>query len=178
MSLSFNGQAKTITWSGGALSVRQLWSRYVDWLAEGDNSKFGSMLYTVGMDTDDIPLYVFLDVGVTVVITNNAIVTNIYEGVLKTPDDHDPFGGAVVNVRYESPGIAIGYSTTGSTGPTADAIAEAVRLNIASELLKIVKVAELHGIGASLVVTPTSRVAGSVTQTIQRNAGVTTVSST
>lgn len=126
MALSFNGLAKTITWSGGPLSVRQMWSRYVDWLAEGDNSKYGSMLYTVGMETSDIPFYVFLDVGVTIVVTNNAVVTSVYDGVLKTPDEHDPFGGAIVNVRYEAPGIAIGYSSSGVVGPTAAEIADAV----------------------------------------------------
>lgn len=130
MALTFNGPAKTITWSGGPLSVREMWSRYVDWLAEGDNSKYGSMLYTVGMDTDDIPLYVFLDAGVVIVVSNNAVVTTVYDGVLTTPDKRDPFGGAVVNVRYQAPGIAIGYSTSGgSTGapaPSAADIAAAV----------------------------------------------------
>lgn len=130
MALTFNGSAKTITWSGGPLSVREMWSRYVDWLAEGDNSKYGSMLYTVGMDKDDIPLYVFLEPGVTIVVTNNTVITTVYDGVLKTSDDSDPFGGAVVNVRYQAPGIAIGYSTSGgSTGapaPSALEIAAAV----------------------------------------------------
>jgi len=118
MALTFNGPAKTITWSGGPLSVRELWSRYVDWLAEGDNSKSGLMLDTVGMNTPDIPFYLILDVGAIIIITNNTVVTPIYDGVLKTPDSHDPFGGAVVNVRYEAPGIAIGYNSTGSTGPS------------------------------------------------------------
>ena len=126
MALTFNGATKTITWPGGPLSVRELWSRHVDWLAIGDNSKYGAMLYTVGRDTDDIPLYVFLEVGVTIAVSNNSVVTSIYDGVLTTPDNHDPFGGAVVNVRWDKPGIAIGYSTSGVLGPTAAEIADAV----------------------------------------------------
>lgn len=141
MALTFNGLAKTITWSGGALSVRDMWSRYVDWLAEGDNSKFGSMLYTVGMDTPDIPFYVFMDIGVIMVITNNSISTSIWDGVLKTPDDHDPFGGAIVNVRYEAPGIAIGYGTSSGSGSTVSEISDAVTLALTDKLNSLLSTA-------------------------------------
>ena len=48
MAFTFDGAAQTVTWSGGPLSVREMWSRYVDWLAVSDNSKYGTMLYTVG----------------------------------------------------------------------------------------------------------------------------------
>ena len=126
MAFTFNGASKTITHSGGTLSVLEMWSRYVDWLAIGDNSKYGALLNTVGRDKPDIPLYVFLELGVTIVVTNNTIPTVVTDGVLKTSDDSDPFGGATVNVRYEKPGIAIGYSTTGGSGPSAESIAAAV----------------------------------------------------
>ena len=128
MAFTFNGAAKTITHSGGALSVMEMWSRYVDWLAIGDNSKYGDLLTTVGRDEDDIPLYVFLEAGVTIVVSNNSVPTVVTDGVLKTRSGGDPFGGAVVNARYQAPGIAIGYSTSGgSTGPSAESIADAVR---------------------------------------------------
>lgn len=126
MAFTFNGAAKTISFTGGSLSVREMWSRYMDWLAEGDNSKHLPMLRTVGMDTPDIPFYLFLELGVTVVVTNTALPTVVGDGALKTDDDRDPFGGAVVNVRYEAPGIAIGYSSSGGSGPTAESIAAAV----------------------------------------------------
>ena len=126
MAFTFDGAAKTITHSGGTLSVAGMWSRYVDWLAVGDNSKYGDLLTTVGRDENDIPLYVFLEPGVTIVVTDNTLPTNVVDGVLKTRSGGDPFGGAVVNARYEAPGIAIGYSTTGSTGPSAADIAAAV----------------------------------------------------
>lgn len=126
MAFTFNGAAKTITHSGGTLSVAEMWSRYVDWLATGDNSKYGELLTTVGRDQDDIPLYVFLETGVTIVISNNSIPSPVVDGVLKTRSGGDPFGGAVVNARLKEPGIAIGYSTTGGTGPSAESIAAAV----------------------------------------------------
>lgn len=176
MALTFNGATRTITWSGGPLSVREMWSRYVDWLAEGDNSKHGSMLYTVGMDKDDIPLYVFLEPGVTIVVTNNTVITTVYDGVLKTADDSDPFGGAVVNVRYQAPGIAIGYSTSGTNGPSAADIAAAVRADLAAELAQLTKVSKIHGVGVPLVVTPTTRTAGDLVQSITTVGDTTTVS--
>lgn len=126
MAFTFNGAAKTITHSGGTLSVAEMWSRYVDWLATGDNSKYGELLTTVGRDQDDIPLYVFLETGVTIVISNNSIPSPVVDGVLKTRSGGDPFGGAVVNARLKEPGIAIGYSTSGSVGPSAESIAAAV----------------------------------------------------
>lgn len=126
MSLTFNGAAKTITHSGGELSVLDLWSRYVDWLAVGDNSKYGELMTTVGRDKDKIPLYVILAQGVTIVVSDNSVPTVVTNGVLETANDSDPFGGAVVNVRYEKPGIAIGYSSNGVTGPSAESIASAV----------------------------------------------------
>lgn len=125
MAYTFDGAAKTITHSGGPLSVADMWSRYVDWLAIGDNSKYGSLMYTVGRDKDDIPLYVFLELGVTIIVSNNLIPTNVIDGVLKTSDDSDPFGTAIVNVRYSQPGIAIGYSSSGSN-LTVSAIANGV----------------------------------------------------
>ena len=106
--------------------MREMWSRYMDWLMLGDNSKHLPMLRTVGMDTPDIPLYVFLEPGVTLVVTNTSMPTVVGDGVIKTDDERDPFGGAVVNVRYEAPGIAIGYSSSGNSGPTAESIAAAV----------------------------------------------------
>lgn len=126
MAFTFNGAAKTITHSGGTLSVAEMWSRYVDWLAVADNSKWGDLLTTVGRDENDIPLYVFLEPGVTIVIADNSAPSPVVDGVLKTRSGGDPFGGAVVNARLREPGIAIGYSTSGSVGPSAESIAAAI----------------------------------------------------
>ena len=127
MAITFDGQARTITLSTpGEISVRKVWSDYVDWLAVGDNSKHWPMLATVGMDSEDIPLYLFLEDGVIFVALDNSAPIVFYEGTIKTYDGHEPFGGAVVNVRYRDPGIAIGYSTTGTSGPSAESIAAAV----------------------------------------------------
>ena len=126
MAFTIDGAAKTITHSGGTLSVAEMWSRYVDWLAVGDNSKYGDLLTTVGRDENDIPLYVFLEPGVIIVVTDNSIPSPVVDGVLKTRSGGDPFGGAVVNARLVEPGIAIGYSSNGGSGPSASDIAAAL----------------------------------------------------
>ena len=61
--------------------------------------------------------------------------------------------------------------------PAIDAalLARAVRTELAAELSQADKVAKLHGVGAALVVTPTTRVAGSVSQTITTVDTTTTV---
>ena len=59
--------------------------------------------------------------------------------------------------------------------PTAAANAAATRTELAAELAQVTKVAKLHGVGAALVVTPTTRVAGSVSQTITTVDTTTTV---
>jgi hypothetical protein len=55
------------------------------------------------------------------------------------------------------------------------AMAAAVRAELTAELTQVTKVAKLHGVGAALVVTPTTRVAGSVSQTITTVDTTTTV---
>ena len=123
----FDGSAKTITLTApGAVSLRALWTAYLLWLAQPGNRKFALMLSSVGMNTSDIPLYLFLEDGVTIVVADNSTPTVVFDGVLKTRNGRDPFGGAIVNVRYEAPGIAIGYSTTAAAGATATETAAAV----------------------------------------------------
>jgi len=61
--------------------------------------------------------------------------------------------------------------------PAIDAalLASAVRTELNAELAQVTKVAKLHGIGASLVVTPSTRVAGTVSQRITTEGTTTTV---
>lgn len=68
-------------------------------------------------------------------------------------------------------------NTASSGGVDLGAMADAVRTNLQAELLRIVELAQLHGlvIGTDLVVTPTARTAGSVVQTIGTAGDTTTV---
>lgn len=83
----------------------------------------------------------------------------------------------VITSGYPDPStvlVGISYGPTGVeytgafTVPSAASIAAAVRSELTSELLRITEVAKIHGLvqGTDLVVTPTSRVAGDISQTI------------
>lgn len=63
MAYTFDGLNKRVILSTGTvtLSCTDLWSRYVDWLAIGDNSKYITAFRTVGRDESDIPLYLFIN---------------------------------------------------------------------------------------------------------------------
>lgn len=65
---------------------------------------------------------------------------------------------------------------TGGAAPTEAQIAAAIRAELTVELARITKLAALSAIDATLVVTPTTRTAGVVTQTISTVGDTTTVS--
>lgn len=69
-------------------------------------------------------------------------------------------------------------NTASSGGVDLGAMADAVRTNLQAELLRIVELAQIHGlvVGTDLVVTPASRTAGTVVQTIATAGDTTTVS--
>ncbi len=79
-------------------------------------------------------------------------------------------------VQYGPTGADYTGTATGGSGPTAAEIAAAVRADLAAELLQLTKVSKLHGIGVDLVVTPTSRTAGSLVQSISTAGDAVTVS--
>jgi len=71
---------------------------------------------------------------------------------------------------------AQGISTSGSSGPTAADIAASVRLELQADFAKLDKIARLHGVGASLVVSPNQRTAGALVQSITSSGDTVTVS--
>ena len=87
--------------------------------------------------------------------------------------------GSIIPVAgvYVERKTSAAYATTavGGSGPSVNDIAAALRAEIAAELTRINKLAALHAIDATLVVTPTKRVAGPVTQTITTVGDTTTV---
>ena len=66
-------------------------------------------------------------------------------------------------------------TAVGGSGPTAASIAAQVRVELAVELERLTKLSKLSGIDATLVVTPTSRTAGDVSQTIAQVGETVTV---
>lgn len=124
MSLAFDGATKTITISTvNTLDVRDLWSRWVDWLITSDNSKYPIAMFNVGGDDIDIsagtkiPIYVFLQNGWKVKPREANHTLAVTNGILLTSDSSDPFinptGTFTVRINYQQPVQAISFSTGG-----------------------------------------------------------------
>ena len=132
MALTFDGTTKIITLTEGtvAVSVRDLWSKWVDWLLMGDNSKYPLAMRNVGGDDVDvdegtgIPIYVFLLNGWKIKPQEANHTLIIKEGILLVNGGGDPFvntnGNYVVRIKYSQPVFAVGFSSASSGGITID----------------------------------------------------------
>lgn len=127
MALTFDGPTKRISISSATtLSVRDLWSRAVDWWLTGDNSKYEFPMTQVGGDDIDtaagtkIPIYAFLRAGWRIKPQESSHTLNVTDGVLLVDGGGDPFvatnGSFVVRVNYQQPVQAISFSTGGGGG--------------------------------------------------------------
>ena len=131
MAYTFNGVAKTITLSAGTvtLDLVDLHSRWKDWVLTG-NAGFAQAFKTVGGDIPAIPLYLFLLNGWRIVPQSANHSLTVGNGVLEVDGGGDPFidpvGSYKIRINRQSPGIAIGYSTSGGAVPSANEIASAV----------------------------------------------------
>lgn len=138
MAIAFDGPSKRINLQSGTttLSVRDLWSRWVDWLGTSDNSKYQfAMEQTGGQDINPadgtkIPIYTFLLNGWKIKPQEASHTLNVTDGVLLVSGGGDPFvntdGAFVVRVNYQQPVQAISFSTGGGGGASAASIAEEV----------------------------------------------------
>jgi hypothetical protein len=178
----FDAINRRIILDSSSVTATELFSRWEDWAALSDNVKYGMVIRQVGGDdlgsALSIPPYFFLqgawrvrpmESSHNLTINGNLFVEGGGVPVVST------LGTYQVNVNYTVPVQAQGISTSGSTGPTAAEIAAAVRAEITIELARITKLAALSAIDATLVVTPTTRTAGAVTQTISTVGDTTTV---
>jgi hypothetical protein len=128
MAFLFDGLTKTISLSLGttAMSVTDLWSRWVDWLAVGDNSKWAMAMSQVGGDVIDavagtsIPNYIYLMNGWKLRPQEASHTLNVSGGILLVAGGGDPFldtlGNFVVRISYSQPVQAITVSTAGGSG--------------------------------------------------------------
>lgn len=139
MAYTFDGPNKLVVLSAGttSVSVRDLWSRWVDWTLTGDNSKYLPALRTVGGDVIDsgagtrVPTYAYLLNGWRIRPQEADHTLTITDGVLLVDGGGDPFvstvGDWMVRVRYQQPVQAISFDTGASGGgATAEQIAAAV----------------------------------------------------
>lgn len=153
MALSFDGTTKVITiTTDTTLDVRDLWSRWVDWLLTSDNSKYGIAMVNVGGDDIDtvagtkIPIYLFLQDGWKVKPKEENHTLKVTNGILLTDDSSDPFtdtsGSFIVRINYQQPVQAISFSTSGgSSDPWATDLSTYTTPDTAGKILKDAKAA-------------------------------------
>lgn len=137
MALTFDGPNKIITLSLGttSLSVRDVWSRWVDWFLTGDNSKYLPAFQQVGGNDIDatagtsIPIYAFLMNGWKLKTQEANHTLSVSDGILLVNGGGDPFnnttGAYTVRINYQQPVQAITVSTGG--GSSASAIVTALK---------------------------------------------------
>ena len=145
----FDGPTMSIKLESGDenLSVRNLWSRWVDWYLTDDNSKYGIWMFTVGGDDIDaaegtkIPVYCFMTQPNMIHPKEANYTQKITDGILLVAGGGDPFndahGSYTVRVQYSQPVQAISFVAGESTGLTTGTIADAVREEMDSQSKKL-----------------------------------------
>ena len=125
---TFNGTTKRVTLAPGAVSLDlvDLHSRWKDWILAG-NAECLLAFSTVGGEITEIPLYLFMQNGWLIVPQSADHSLTVTNGILVGQGAADPFtdpaGSYKIRINRQTPGIAIGYSTTGGSGSTAAEIA-------------------------------------------------------
>lgn len=144
MAYTFDGPNKRIYLPIGptTLDLVDLHSRWKDWVLLG-NAQYLPAFGTVGGEIIDIPLYLFELNGWVVVLPEANQDLNVVGGVFVKSGGGDPFmnasGSYSVHINRQVPGIAIGYSTGGSS-LTASDVADEIMLRVdAKNFLTVVK---------------------------------------
>ena len=128
MAYSIDGPTKTITLTAGTvtMSVRDAWSRWVDWWITGDNSKYLPAFATVGGNNIDIdagtsvPIYAFLLNGWHIKPQEANHTLTVTGGILLVDGGGEPFistdGSYIVQINYQQPVQAITVNTVSEGG--------------------------------------------------------------
>jgi len=164
MGMTFDGATKVITLTEGtiAVSVRDIWSRWVDWYLTSDNSKYLPAFINIGGDDIDpatgstIPIFAFLMNGWKIKPQESSHTLTVSDGVLLVDGGGDPFidteGYYVVRINYQQPVQAITVSTGGGGGLTTE------------EHTALTEIAQLQGLDSDnpMTVTKTTRIVGDI----------------
>ena len=133
MALTFDPAARRIVLDSASVTATELYSRWVDWVASGDNAKHPPAFRSVGGDDLggglSIPPYFFLqnswrvrpmEANQTLTITGNLFVDGGGDPLVPTLGSFNVLAKLVVPVQAQ------GISTSGGSGPSASEIASAV----------------------------------------------------
>ena len=145
MALTFDPTNKRIILDSTNIDAIELYSRWKEWVATGDNAKYLPAFSTVGGEPLGSGLYVaqyfFLlnNWRIRPMEANQTLVVNGNISVLGGGDPIVPtLGSFKVLAQYTLPMQAQAIATSGGgTGPTAAEIAAAVRAELAAELAKM-----------------------------------------
>ena len=131
--ITFDATSKRIVLDSASVTATEIYSRWCDWAASGDNAKHGMVIRQVGSDDLgaglSIPPYYFLqgawrirpmESNHNLTITGNLFVEGGGVPVVQT------LGTYQVNVNYTVPVQAQGISTSGGSGTSAAAVVEAL----------------------------------------------------
>ena len=145
MPIAFDPAARRIVLDSASVTASELWSRWSDWVALSDNSKYLPAFRQAGGDDLggglSIPAYMFLlnnwrirpmESNHNVNITGNLFVDGGGVPVVST------LGNFNVSVQYTVPVQAQAISTGGtSTAPTADQVADAVMARLLATTIPV-----------------------------------------
>ena len=143
--ITFDPAAKRIILDSTSVTVQEIYSRWKEWVKTSDNAKYLQAFRAIGGDPLGgalyISLYAFLMNGWRI-RPMEANHTLVLEGNITVDGGGDPvvptLGSYRVLVQYTVPERAQAIDVGGgSAGPTAAAIADAVRAELAVELAKI-----------------------------------------
>lgn len=176
--ISFDAANKLAILSAGTttLSVRDLWSRWVDWWLTSSNSGIAltAMAQVGGNDIDavagtKIPIFVFLQNGWRVRPQEANHTLNVTDGVLLVDGGGDPFvntvGSYVVRINYQQPVQAIAFVSNAGGGLSG---AQATQLSEIHQRLGL-------EVGTPLEQTTNSIIAGDILLTVEEVDGTVTV---
>lgn len=138
MAYIFDGPNKLIILTPGTtvVGVRDVLSRWADWVTLSDNAKYLPAFNQVGgndIDTgvgSSIPIYGFLLNGWRLRPQEANHTLQVNDGVLLVDGGGDPFvntlGSFVVRINYQQPVQAITVATGGGSAPTVTEVRDAV----------------------------------------------------
>ena len=144
MAITFDPVNKRIVLDSTYVEVKDIYSRWKEWVQTGDNAKWPQAFRAIGGDPLGsglyISLYTFLlngwrlrpmEANHTLVVHGNISVDGGGDPVVPT------LGSYKVLVQYTVPERAQAYDAGGGGGSTAAEIAAAVRAELAPELAKV-----------------------------------------
>jgi hypothetical protein len=127
VAITFDGAERKIYLDGTpTVSVRAIYSAWVDWIATAENLKWLPAFRTIA-DPPTVPVYAFLTNDWCVVPVGGAYTLIINDGFLDTDsmimEVFCPAApGPEPRIRYDKPAVALGYSTSSPQQSDIDAI--------------------------------------------------------